>query len=154
MARRKSRRNRGRSFHGKQSQLTPKDSAAASSRKTHIAIRLFKWIGSTGLLLTALTVCHTYLSRDVELEFSKPLSSGYELSLRNTGPADQIIEKFSVLPPSGQQMLFTVTRDVMATLHPDGTVSLPGGSTMYIPAAEFRELDAGVRTHFLKLPLI
>lgn len=140
MARAKARKKHGRASRKNQSQrkVVPK---LAPAQPRFTVTKGFTWLGSTGLILAALTAWFTYLARDVELGFSKNLTLGYELQLKNTGPADQVVEKFRVLPPTGQQVIYKITEDVSGTFHPDGTVSLPGGNKMYVPAAEFKELD-------------
>ena len=79
----------------------------------------------------------------VHVEFSKSLESGYEFSLRNNGPSDQLIERFRVVSPTipwWQFLLARTTKEVVATVD-NGNVVLPGGNRFYMPIGDFRELD-------------
>lgn len=102
--------------------------------------KLILWLGSAGFLVGMSSVVYEYYNRDIKLEFVKALSNGYEFTLSNNSPTDQLIESFRVIPPSKQKIIYKITEDIYGTVGKDG-VSLPGGPNMYVPAAEFKELD-------------
>ena len=85
----------------------------------------------------------SYMSGGVQVEFSRSLESGYEFSIRNDSPSDQLIERFRVVLPTTpweQFLLGRTTKDVVATVD-NGNVVLPGGNHWYMPIGDFRELD-------------
>lgn len=63
--------------------------------------------------------------------------------MTNTGPTDRVIDKFRVKPPLGQQVMYKVTQDIVATLK-NGKVSIPGGAYSFVPAAEYKDLDGQI----------
>lgn len=99
------------------------------------------WLGSAGFLAIAFGYITDYLGRDVRLEFSQSLSSGYEFVLRNDGPSDQLIQSFRMKPLDKQKVIYTATEDVYATRNADGMVTLPGGNISWVPAYEFKGAD-------------
>ncbi len=105
--------------------------------------KLFLWLGSAGFLVGMFSVVYEYCDGDIKLEFVKALSNGYEFTLSNNSPTDQLIESFRVLPPSKQKVIYKITEDIYGTVGKDG-ISVPGGPNMYVPAAEFKELDKQV----------
>lgn len=104
---------------------------------------LILWLGSAGFLVLFATTAYKYLDGDVRLEFSKALSSGYEFILHNNGPADQVVEEFRVLVPTKKQdVIYKLTEGIYASVDENG-IELPGGP-VYMPAAEFKEIDGQV----------
>ncbi|MDE1714922.1 hypothetical protein PWG14_20755 (plasmid) [Chromobacterium amazonense] len=107
------------------------------------AKRLWLWFGASGFLLAATATSFEYINGELQLSYSQPLGSAYELIISNTGPSDRIIQKFRVNPPLGQQVIYKVTQDIYANIE-NGKITLPDGPATYIPAAEFKELDGQI----------
>ncbi|TKF94601.1 hypothetical protein FCV71_19655 [Vibrio lentus] len=115
---------------------------APTVNKSSRLIKLWGFFIGSGLLLLALQVSFDYINKGVNISFTKPLISGYEFKATNRSPIDYTVEKFRVYPDFKQQVVFTLTKDILGKLQFDEDgVSIPGGNETYIPAYEFKELD-------------
>lgn len=114
---------------------------AGARKYLHQSKRAVLWLGSAGFLTFVFAYLVDYLGRDVRLDYSQALESGYEFVIRNDGPSDQLIKSFRLKPPVHQDIIYKTTEDVRAIQNPDGTVTLPGGNLTWIPAYQFRGLD-------------
>jgi hypothetical protein len=104
---------------------------------------LWLWLRTPTFVVAGIALVYSYMSGGVQVEFSRSLESGYEFSIRNDGPSDQLIERFRIVSPTtpwGQFLLARTTKEVVATVD-NGNVVLPGGNHWYMPVGDFRELD-------------
>jgi len=102
--------------------------------------RVLKWLAAIGLLPVIITFLHEFITGDTQIAFQKPVGRGYEFKISNNNPTDQQIESFRIVPDFDQKFIFKITENVYGEFGPNG-VSLPGGSTSYVPAYEYRGLD-------------
>lgn len=105
-----------------------------------VAKKLWLWLGASGFLLAGVSAIYDYINGELQVSYSQPLGSAYELVISNTGSSDRVIERFRVKPPLDQEVIYKVTQDIYADVE-NGRIVLPGGNGSYVPAAEFKELD-------------
>ncbi|KQA22869.1 hypothetical protein DLR65_12650 [Vibrio tarriae] len=104
--------------------------------------KLWAFLIGSGLLLVSFQVSFNYINESVAISFTRPLNSGYEFKATNSSPIDYTVEKLRIYPDFKQEVIFTITKDILVELPIDGAgVSMPGGNETYIPAYEFKELD-------------
>lgn len=101
------------------------------------------WLAPTCLLPFISGLVFSYFTGDIEVRYIKPIGRGYEFEITNESSTDQKIEFLRVIPDK-QDVVFKITESVYAELSSDGTVSLPGGNTSYMPAYEFKGMDGFV----------
>lgn len=116
------------------------------------------WLAATGLLAFAGQFAFKYFTGEVEARYVEPAGRGYEFRLTNNSSTAQIIEYLKVVPDLEQQFLFKITENVYGSFSENG-VSIPGGSTTYMPAFEFEGMDgyiipANSSTEFRIPPLV
>lgn len=100
------------------------------------------WLASAGFLVAATTPAYQHFFGNVSVEFVQSLQRGYEFQLKNDTPSDRVVKKFRVMPPSEQQIIYKITKDIYGELDAvNNTVSLPGGNIIEVPAARYKELD-------------
>ena len=104
--------------------------------------KLGGFLMGSGLLLVLLQASFNYINKGVSVSFSKTLNSGYEFKATNSSPIDYRFEKLRIYPDFKQEVVFTLTKDILGELKIDEDgVSIPNGNETYIPAYEFKELD-------------
>lgn len=101
------------------------------------------WLAATGLLTFISGLVFSYFTGDIEVRYIKPIGRGYEFEITNKSSTDQKVE-FLRATPDKQDVVFKITESVYAELSSDGTVSIPGGNTSYMPAYEFKGMDGFV----------
>lgn len=103
--------------------------------------KLLIFLISSSIFLAFLKVTYQYFAGNIFLEFVQTIGKAYEFQLKNDTPADFTVKSFRIKPPRKQDVVYTITEDVYANIDNQGRVSLPGGNIIYVPAAEFKELD-------------
>jgi len=116
------------------------------------------WLAATGILAVACQFAFKYFTEEVEARYLEPAGRGYGFRLTNKCSTAQVIESFRVVPDLEQEFVFKITDNVYGEFSQDG-VSIPGGSTTYMPAYEFRGIDgyvvpANSSTEFRVPPLV
>lgn len=108
-------------------------------KKTSIswAKKIILWGISAGFATVIISWTIDYFGREIRLEYSKSLSSGYEFVLKNDGPSDQEVQSFRMKAPNKQSVVYETDRDIVAP-YKDGKILLP---KTWIPAYEYRGAD-------------
>lgn len=101
------------------------------------AKKIILWGISAGFATIIISSMIDYFGREIRLEYSKSLSSGYEFVLKNDGPSDQEIQSFRMKPPNKQSVIYETDRDILVP-YKDGKVLLP---ETWVPAYEYRGND-------------
>lgn len=103
--------------------------------------KLFAFLIASGIFFTLLKVSYQYFMGNIYLEFVQPVGRSYEFQFKNDTPADFTVRKLRIEPPRTQDVVYTFTEDVYVTKDNQGNILFPGGNLIYVPAAEFKELD-------------
>lgn len=134
MGRKKNKKNNGKI----------KKSNFKNEDKILLWIKKYFAIGVSGFFIVTLSFIYDFLKSDVQIYFDRSIPNGYEFNFKNTKPSDQQIISFRVLPPIKQEVIYEVIDNIYSTINKDGSVSIPGGPNIFVPAAEFKELDGVV----------
>lgn len=125
----------------RQNNAPAKPPAKLSSPSSKWGVRVWQVIVALGVLALVPTYLYSWIIGDLDLKFSRPEGNAYAFTLTNTTPMEQRIASFRVNVPRNQTPAYITTKPVLADQNPNGTVTLPGGNEIYIPAVEFTQLD-------------
>lgn len=99
----------------------------------------FVFLVASGVFYGVVQKVYEYFEGNTTLEFLQPIGSAYEFQLKNDTPANFTVKSFRIDPPRKQNVIYNVTEDIYVE-----SGSLPGGNLIYVPAAEFKELDGQI----------
>jgi hypothetical protein len=86
-----------------------------------------------GLVAVVPTAVYQWATGELSLAYDKADGRAYAFTLTNTSPVDQEITSFRVSLPK-QNLTYVTTEAVLATVNPDGTKTMPGGNSIWVPA--------------------
>ncbi|GGA08060.1 hypothetical protein [Dyella caseinilytica] len=118
----------------------PVSSPKLSSLLAKGGSRLKGLLLALGLIAVVPTAIYEWVTGEISLAYDKADGRAYAFTLTNTSPVDQDITSFRISLPK-QNLAYITTEPVLATTHPDGTTTMPGGNSIWVPAAEFTQLD-------------
>lgn len=124
-----------------------KKTARSKAANNNVTIPFFKringvvlWLAATGILAAIVNLTFDFLTGDVQVQYIQPSGRGYEFKLINKSSTDQVVEGFRIAPDFNQKFVFKI-KDHVYGKFTDSGVSIPGGSTTYMPAYEYSEMN-------------
>jgi hypothetical protein len=139
--RQKQRERERRRQKQRQNSAPPKLAPNVSSLSSKWGPRVWQVIVALGVLTLVPTYLNSWITGDLTLKFDGSEGDAYAFTLTNTAPMEQRITSFRVKVPRNQAPTYITTKPVLAEQGPNGTITLPGGNEIYIPAVEFTQLD-------------